>query len=405
MRRGWSEVVLVVALLRAGIAAAQPLPARPTLEALVAHALRANADVVTARLRADSARGEQRIARAIPNPTYSIVPGSPFQYSVTQPIDIGPARLFRTRAAARGGDAARYDAQDVARQVTFSVEQGYYDLLLAEALVDVATKQRDVFRSLLAADSVRFRHGDIPLRDLTATELQASRVDAAYDRAAGTARAARMAVQVLVGVRTPDTAFRVTGDLEYRALDIPLDSLHLLAATRRPDIVASRLRVEQSTALRNMATANLVPVPGVTGVYQPEPFATGSNYAVGLSVTLPIFYWFGGERERASAGVSAARTAAQHTEAQITSDLAVAADNFRAARARAERYAGGLLARNRDAVEMQRFAYQQGAASLLDLLTALNTFGDIQSDYYTALHDYWVSAYAINSAVGGHVLP
>jgi outer membrane protein TolC len=388
----------------------QALPPKPALADLVAYALRLNADMVTARLRTDSAHGEQRIARALPNPAYSIIPGTPFQYAVTQPLDLGPARLFRTRAAARGLGASQLDAQDMTRQVTFNVEQAYFDLLLAEAVRDVAVGQRDVFRQLLAADSIRLRHGDIPQRDVTATELQASRAEANLARISAGARAARMALQLVVGVKTPDTAFRVSGALEYRKLDIPLgvslDSLRALALARRPDLAAARLRVEQSRALRSLATANLIPVPGITGVYQPDPFATGSHYAIGLSLSLPVLYWFGGERERARAGVTASEVAAQHTEARTTGELTLATENFGAARSLAERYTGGgLLERSRAAVEMQRFAYQQGAASLLDFLTALGAFGDIQTDYLTALHDYWVSAYAINSAVGGGLIP
>jgi outer membrane protein TolC len=361
--------------------------------------------MVTARLRADSAHGEQRIARSLPNPTYSIVPGSPFQYALTQPLDLGPARLFRTRASDRGLRATQFDVQDVTRQVTFNVEQAYFDLLLAEAVRNVAAEQRDVFRQLLTADSIRFRNGDLPQRDVTATELQASRAEANLSRASATARTARMALQVLVGVRTPDTAFHVAGKLEYRPLALPLDSLHEIALARRPDLAAARVRVEQSRALKNLATANLIPVPGVTGVYQPEPFASGRNYAIGLALSVPVFYWFGGERERAKAGLAASEVAAQHVEVQTTSDLTLATENFRAARALAERYTGGLLERSRAAVEMQRFAYQQGAASLVELLSALGAFGDIQTDYLTTLHDYWVSAYAINSAVGGGLIP
>lgn len=381
---------------------AQTVPQHhPTLEELIARALEQNPDILTARLRADSAQGERRIARSIPNPTYSVVPGSPTQYSLSQLIDVGPARLFRTRAAARGLEATGYDVRDVTRQVTFNVQQGYFDLLLAESLRSVAVAQRDIFRRLLASDSVRFRSGDLPRRDVAATELQASRADAALARASATARAARIALQVLVGVTRPDTAFRVAGTLDYRPVELPLDSLQTLAFARRPDIAASRLRLQQSEAIRSMARADIVPVPAVTGVYQKDPFPSGSNYALGFGFNLPLFYWFGGERERAAAGLRAAMIAERRTEVQVQSDIALAADNYRASRELAERYTNGLLERSRQAVEMQRFAYEQGAASLLDMLTSMSAFNDIQTDYYTALHDYWVSVYAINSAAGG----
>ena len=379
-----------------------------TLPELISYALRANPDVRIAKLRADSAHGELRIARAVPNPTLSVAPGSPYQYSVTQLVDIGPARAFRTRAARRGLEGTAFDVKETAREVSFNVAQGYYDLLLDEALRDVAQAQRDIFVRLLAADSIRLKNGDLAQRDVAATELQAARSDAALARATAVARAQRVFVQVLVGIPAPDAAYRVAGSLDFRdaTLTLSLSSLEGLASERRPDLAASLRRLEQSRDLRSLARANLIPVPGVTVVYQKEPFPNGSTHALGLGLSVPVFDWFGGERERARAGESAAEVAVQRSQVQIRSDLAVAVENYRASRALAERYTEGhLLQHNQAAADMQRFAYQQGAASLIEFLTALSAFNDIETDYYTALHDYWVSVYAIDSAVGGGLIP
>jgi len=146
------------------------------LAAVLAIALENNPDLVTARLRLDSAYAEQRIARALPNPTASGIANVPYQYAVTEPIDLGPQRIFRTRAAGQGASATQFDVQDVARQVRFAVRQAYFDLLLAQAQRDVAGDQRDIFRQLLVADSERVRTGDVPERNLTTSEVQLARV-------------------------------------------------------------------------------------------------------------------------------------------------------------------------------------------------------------------------------------
>src|SRR2546422_3273087 len=82
-------------------------PAAWSLERVLAVALRQNADILTARLRVDSAHGEQQIARAIPNPVLNSAPNLPWQYTVTLPLDVTPLRFLRTRAAGRGADAPR----------------------------------------------------------------------------------------------------------------------------------------------------------------------------------------------------------------------------------------------------------------------------------------------------------
>jgi len=385
---------------------AQLLPRNPALRDVLAYALRENPDLVTARLRADSAHGEQRIARALSNPALSVVPGNPTQYVANAAFDLGPDRVFRTRAAAQASAAARLDVDDVTRQVTFSVRQGFFDLLLAEAVHGIARGQDSTVRRLLQADSARFEAGDLALRDVSITELLFAHAEANLSRADAAARAARVSLQLLMGVRSPRTDFTVAGRLEYAELVIPVDSLMAIAQANRPDAAAAREREDQSRSLRARASALLVPVPGLNAVYQPaQPFASGSNYALGLSLVVPLWYWFGGERERAEAGVRAAAVARERTGATLESDVTTALDGFAAARVLARRYASGLLARAADAVEIQRFAYENGNASLTDLLTAINAFGDIQTDYYTALHDYWVGAYAVDRAVGRDLVP
>jgi cobalt-zinc-cadmium efflux system outer membrane protein len=389
--------------------AAAEVVAAPTLSDVEAYALAHNPDLTTARLQVDSARGERRIARGLPNPTFTIAPGSPFQYSVTQPIDIGPSRLYRTRAAGQGIASVQLDESNVRRQVVFAVRQGYLDLLLAEATRVVAFEQDTIVRRLLLADSLRFREGDLALRDLSTTELQFAHAEAALARAEAGVRGARISLQVLMGVTHPDTAFRVTGALAYRSIELPpalaSDSARVGMLAARADIAAAQSRVQQSQSLRALATSQLWPVPGVAAVYQPAPFESGSHYAIGASFSLPVLYWFSGERTRATAGVQSAIVAQQRTLTAAEGELVAARDNFYATQTLAARYAGGLLETARAALDMQRFAYEHGNASLLDLLNAINAFGDTRTDYYTAVHDYLMSAYAIDRAIGRDIIP
>ncbi len=380
---------------------------RPTLRDVLDVALRRNPDIVAARVRVDSAHGEQRIARAIPNPIVNSAPNQPWQYTVSVALDVTPQRLFRTRAAARATDAAYADAADIVRQVTFSVRQAFSDVLLAEQTRAVADERREIFRQLLAADSVRLRAGDLPEREITKAELELARADAELLRATAQVHASRLALQLQMGVAAPDTAFTVDGDLAYQVVSIPEDSLAVLAARLRPDLVAARERTAQSEAIRHLAGTAWIPTPQLTYSYQHggqfargDLFTNGSPYALGFGFTLPLFYFNGGEREKGRAGLVAAQLATARTRAQVATDLATAVDAYRSARALAERYEGGLLERARSVLETARYAYGTGAMSLLELLDAIATWSDTRSAYYTALHDYWISVYAVERAVG-----
>lgn len=392
------------------IVAALALPAAlwaqaPTIREAVDAALRANADVAISRLRVDSASGERRIARGLPPLTLASVPQVPWQYSISAPVDIGPQRFLRTRAAGDAVRAAEADAADTRREVTFSVRQVFADVMLAEMAREVAREERSLLAQVLAADSARQRAGDVPEREVTKAEIELARADAVLTRADAQVHAGRLALQLLMGRPNPDTSVGVRGDLTYRGVTIP-DSLLALAKQNRPDVRAVRERVNQSRALQELSAAQLLPVPTAAVVYQNgAPFTNGSQYALGMGLQVPLLYWNTGERERSRAGLASAQVAERRTRAQVTNDVLTAFDAYRQSSTLAERYQGGLVARAAAALEATRFAYQAGAASLLELIEAVRTDAAVRIDDVTARHDYWVALYALCRATATDLIP
>ena len=376
-------------------------PEALTLATAVDAALRANADVLAARLRVDSARAERRIAGAYPNPTLTATPSNPSQYGVQLPLDIWPARRFRVRVGQSGESAARSDVDDTRRQVIFAVRQAFYDVLLADSLRTLANDQADTFRRLLAADSSLLRSGSIAERDVVTTRLQLAHAMAIASRATVQLHAARLTLETLLGTPRPDTSLEIVGQLAYRSIEVDGDSILALALARRPDLAAASDRVAQSSAAQSLTRASLVPVPVVGAVYQPAaPFASGHHVAPSLGLTVPVLNVLGGERARATAGKAAAQLALDRTRMQIRSDVAIALDSYSAARELTDRYVCGLLADASGALDAARYAYQRGASGLPDLLEAIRAYADTRSDYLTAVHDYWVSVFALERATG-----
>jgi outer membrane protein TolC len=379
--------------------------APPTLRDIITRALQENPDVRLARLRLDSAEAERRIARALPNPTVSAIPNAPYQYGASLPLDVGPSRVFRTRASGEGTSAARSDRAEAERQIRFAATRAFYDLLLAEALLEVAGETRDVFHRVLVADSSRVAAGDAAARNLVKSELELARAEAEYTRAAADVRGARVALETLIGAPAPDLELTVAGSLRYHA--IPELDRALPTVPDRPDIRAAEARVGQARALKSLAGAGRWPQPVVNLTYQPnggfdrrEFWSLGSRLSFGVGLVVPVLSWYGGERDRAAAGLSAADLEATRVRRQVTADVALARDQFEASRQIAVRYEAGLLERSVTALDQARYAYQAGAASLLELQDAIRTSGETRSGYYHAMHDYWVSAAWLATTLG-----
>lgn len=396
--------------MRCGLAAlvALPLSTSPlvaqrsaTLSQAITAALRDNPDVLTARGTLDSARSERRIAGASPNPTLMAVPNSPYQYAVSLPLDFMPSRFHRTQAASIGVDASEFDRRDMSRQVRVTVARSFYDILLAQERRTLARARVSAVTQLLAADSARFRAGDVPARNLVRSEVELARADAELARRNVDVQVARGVLQALMGVTRPDTGFVAVGSLDYRALAIPADSLGPLAVLHRDDLKAAMERVNGSRATQQLASSLVLPPPILSFVRQyTAPFESGHYYSLGLAFDLPVFNLHGGERARAAAGVENARVAQRRTAISVQRDVAAAQAEFRIQQALVERYQSGLLRRIDESLDAVRYAYSRGANSLLDVLDAVRSQEEVRSDYVGALHDYWVSVYALDAAVG-----
>jgi outer membrane protein, heavy metal efflux system len=371
-----------------------------TLQRAIDSAFRNNPDLGVARSVSDSASSETRIARALPNPQYAVIPNTPMQYSGTIALDVGPQRIYRVRASDAGARAARMDVDEAARQVVLATGRAYYDVLLADARRAIVTDRRAIMRQLVLADSARVRAGDLPERALIRSVVELVRADADVARAAIDAQTARLTLQGLMGVASPDTALRLAG-----ALTDPVAPMDTATAGdilgRRPDVVASRLREVQSVAAQRLASASVVPVPQLSVVRQySAPFESGRSYALGVGVEVPLFNQYRGQRARADAGRDAAARARQRVELLASRDVQSAVAQFRAQQSLVARYQSGVIAKVEQNVEATRYAYSRGATSLLEVLDALRAQQDVLTDYYTALHDYLVAVAALDAAQG-----
>ena len=390
--------VLLFAAVAAHQASAQE---HLTLARAESFALRHNADLQMARVRADSAVAELGIARAFPNPLLQASPGLPSQYSVSFPIDVGPQRHYRVSSQRRGVSAVAYDTSDIRRQVLFAVRQAYCDAQLAAALYAIAGEQREIVRQVLTADSARLAAGAIPLRDVVKSRVELARAEAGLARASASARATRIALQIVMGVVKPDTGLVVTDTLEATELWIPPDSVISRAGTRRPDLLAANERVYARRSDVSFARSLLLPTPNIGLVSQPhDPFITGSHYGLAVGLALPIVNWFSGERSRAANSLQLAELARDRQTIQVRGELTVTQDSLNTARALLYRYNAGALALSDSALVMARYAYSSGATSLVDVFDALRTLSAVRADYVTALHDYRVSVFALRRAAG-----
>mgnify|MGYP001492512002 CR=1 FL=1 len=355
-----------------------PLPANLTLVQALAEAAARSPAIVAARAAVAAAEGRLRQAGVRLNPELSVevenfagtgdydgTRGLETTVAVNQRLDLGgrrPARLGVARAdleaqqlrlAIARADLAQQVREQFARAVTARDR-----LRLAEENDRRARELARIAGQLVDAGR------EPPLRAIRARSA-AAQIAADLEAARAEERASRSTLASLFGVTTPPES--VVGslvDLEPQPID-PGQSLDVRLADIERLGAEADLRQEQ-------ANGRLDPAVGI-GVRQ---FSGSGDIALvgGISMPIPIF-------DRNQGNISAARAnieAAEARRAGVLATVTVRARNaiaaVEAAEARVRALEGAAIPEAFEALRLAQQSYQEGRASLLELLDTQNAY-------------------------------
>ncbi len=364
-----------------------------------------NRDVQIARRALDASRADRISAGAAPNPSVTLGAGvvnpqsgllkaaSPKSARLEQLIERGNKRELRIAQADRLESAAGADLDDTLRQQWLAVSSAYFDLLLAQERLALASETAELFGRSVEANELRLRAGDVAAADVSRLRVDALRAQNEVRAAEADLVRARLSVAYLLGVEREAATLRaadrwpVVEDLRLAESD---DSL----VERRPDVRAARQRVEAAARARDLAralaTRDVTVGAGIDHYPNSETNTLGAGTSVGVSVTFPLFvrYAYEGEIARAESDLLTAQDLAERIGAQARAELAAARSDLDAAAARLRRFEQSLLSEARRSVDYAEFAYRNGALGVIDLLDARRTFRAVSLDAAAARADY-----------------
>lgn len=363
-----------------------------------------NLALIAAKFNVEQAQAEEIIASAIPNPRFSfqiselnsrmghdpesgVLPALTPQ--IEQLIETMGKRQLRMEAGVLATEAAEFDLKDTVRMLTNAVRHAFYALHLAQKNLDVAKDNYERYRQIMAANAVRLRVGDISETDFTRIEVESLKAQGDLDRAQTTLRQARADLLVLLG--WPENSLDIVAADDWPEANLAgevsrEENLTHKALENRPDIRAARARIQQAEKSLELARKLAVPDVTVNAGYSRDPGNYFTNTGiVGISVPLPIFYRQEGEIAKAGVLLNDAELNLRQTELTIRSDVIKALSGWKSADAIARRFEKSVLARIENLRAAQEFAYQKGAAGLLDLIDAERNYKAMMLDYYTAL--------------------
>ncbi|HYT69628.1 MAG TPA: TolC family protein [Vicinamibacterales bacterium] len=367
----------------------------------MAAAATAHPQVQAAQARVDAAAGARRTAGTWTNPvfthwienaSFSLV-GAPTgldrEASTYGTVPLEPLfqRAPRMRRADRDVDAARAEVTTVQRQVSLEAARAFFRVALSQIVADTEAENRAALDRLAEYNRARVSQGAIAEVELLRVQIEIDR--AVLDLAVAQAELARAQVELrrFLGAQAAGnlTGLRVaTGPAAFASQTplAPLASLIAQARTRRPELTAARARIEAAGAETEYQRRLFVRQLGASVGFKQS--AGRSSLIAGISLPLPLFDRNAGEVQR----VTAERVAAEHdmeaASRLVETEVEASYETARQLSAALDGAPRTLVDRAADLRRLTLAAYQEGGATLLQVLDATRTLSDARVTYFRA---------------------
>jgi outer membrane protein, heavy metal efflux system len=400
-----------------------PAPRTLTLAQAEALLLERNLTVLAAKYQVDANRAARLIASYKLNPTvtvgaeqipfYSPIPGSyprffktntdaaanpVYTFRIDQILERGGKREFRTTAADEQLKASEAQMLDAIRTQMFRLRQAFATATLARENARLAEQTEQQYSRTLTLTQAKVEEGDLPRVELF--RVGAGRLQ--YQQATLQARTAYdAAVQDVfnaLGDPLLNTPLEIVADFENRPLTLSLDDLRSIALAERPDVLAARHQLASAESNMQLAFAQRRRDVDIGYEYQ----RVGNDHTAGVVVQVPLFVHNNQTAlyTQAEAQKRAMEAQLRQTELQAVVDVDKAYQSYLSARRVLDLYSDENLGQLERLRAVANVSYQEGAASLFELLDAQRAYNAGMTAYNQARADYQMTLWDLEQATG-----
>jgi cobalt-zinc-cadmium efflux system outer membrane protein len=196
----------------------------------------------------------------------------------------------------------------------------------------------------------------------------------------------------------------VQGPFDFSDTLRSLEDFRQIAMDNRPDLKAAIESIQQAKTNYKLAVSNGSTDPTLSAWYTKNPSFNNPNalQTLGLSVSVPlrIFDRNQGEKKRTQIDIGRNEQLEDAQKAQVFSDVDSAYAQLNSNAILLHPYKEKYLAQALRVRETVTFAWQRGAASLMDFLNAQSDYRQVQLAYFQLVGSYLTAAGQLNLAVG-----
>jgi len=396
--------------------AQSPGSVKISLDDAVQMALQHNHSLLAARTTIQQSEAEETTANLRPNPVIlgdaqflpffqpSQFGGDYLDYSAQFDLGIsylferGKKRQHRLQAAIDATAVTRSQVADNERSLTFNVAQQFVNVELAESTLELSREDLKSFQNTVEISEARYKAGDISEDDLLKIKLQMLQFQTDVSQAMLARVQGLSDLRQLLGYESVPADYDVAGQFDYQKLAGNLEDFQMKALQNRPDLRAAEQGITAANSQYELQKA--IGKRDVTAQANYTHIADLNTASLFGQIQLPIFDRNQGEIARTRFVIGQAQEQDKFTNGQVLTDVRDAYENLRTNDEIVTLYRSGYLDEAQQDRDISEYAYQRGAASLLDFLDAERSYRATQLAYRQSLASYLLAVEQLRQAVG-----
>jgi len=378
-----------------------------------------NPNLRAGQLGIDESKANQITAYLRPNPTATFLadqidpfPGGPshgaFAFLLTSATvsylhERRHKRELRLESAKETTDITVSGRADLERTLLFELRGAFIQTLQSKAVLDLSKENLKYYDHVLELNRERYKAGGMAKIDMERLELQRVQYESDLQTAEVNLVTSKVQLLLLINDSSNPEQFDVIGPFDFATHIPPRDDVRLAALDTRPDLRAALQAVTKAKTDHQLAVAN--------GSTDPTfAFDVGRNppidQYIGFSVSIPlrIFDRNQGEKLRTQIDMDRNQRLTDAAKAQVLSDVDSAHATVNSTILLLKPYKDHYLRQATEVRDSIEFAYEHGAASLLDYLNAQAEYRSVQVSYLNLIGSYLMAAGQLNLAVGREVI-
>jgi cobalt-zinc-cadmium efflux system outer membrane protein len=319
-------------------------------------------------------------------------------YSFIQPVDITGKRNKRIDMAEKRRDSGRLFFDHETLVALSQMKQLYFRLLTLKenrkAMEEIIGMAEEVERKTAS----RVEAGDASEAELMKLGAEKKRFLRGLENLRTDMRVERKKLAYLLSL--PDTDFELEDKLQY---PIPSNVRELAekALDRRTDIKAQAFAVDAAAASLALAKREVLPNVGIEAGYR-RWVGGHDGFVFGLVIPLPIFDRNQGKIAAAYAETEKQRLSYELLKRYAAKEIGLLQDKIAYYQVRVSDMAGQIET-TKELTMISRTAYEEGAASLIELLDAVRAEKDLIMEYNNTRYEYWATVFELERATNSRL--